>query len=103
MPSVDANMGTLKITLMLVCFLFQIGDAFTTEIILSHGLSELNPIMALAQTWLGGWWLLPKLALACVMLWLLSLSKKPRHIAYVMILCAMPVYNNLIIIAGLHE
>lgn len=99
----QANMRTLKITLLATCLLFQIGDAFTTNIILSHGLGELNPIMALAQTWLGGWWLVPKLALAGLMLWLLSLSQKPRHILGVMVLCAMPVYNNLIIIAGLHE
>lgn len=103
MPSVDVRLRTPKIALLFACLLFQVGDAFTTNIILSHGLGELNPVMALAQTWLGGWWLLPKLALAGVMLWLLSLSKKPRHIAYVMILCAIPVYNNLIIIAGLHE
>jgi len=45
------------------------------------GLGELNPFMRLAQTWLGAWWLIPKLGLTFVVMWLLNRSNKLYHIA----------------------
>ena len=73
----------------------------TTNVILNHGLGELNPFMRLAQTWLGAWWLIPKLGLTFVVMWLLSRSNNLYNIALVVALCSTPVLNNLIIIAGM--
>ena len=73
----------------------------TTNVILNHGLGELNPFMRLAQTWLGAWWLIPKLGGTFVVMWLLSRSNKLYNIALVVALCSTPVLNNLIIIAGM--
>ena len=57
--------------------------------------------MRLAQTWLGAWWLIPKLSLTFAVMWLLSRSNNLYKISLVMTLCSTPVLNNLIIIAGM--
>jgi hypothetical protein len=57
--------------------------------------------MRLAQTWLGEWWLIPKLSLTFVVIWLLSRSNNLYNISLVVVLCSTPVLNNLIIIAGM--
>jgi len=64
-------------------------------------LGELNPFMRLAQTWLGAWWLIPKLGLTFVVMWLLNRSNNLYNISLVVALCSTPVLNNLIIIAGM--
>jgi hypothetical protein len=64
-------------------------------------LGELNPFMRLAQTWLGAWWLIPKLGGTFVVMWLLSRSNNLFNISVVVALCTTPVLNNLIIIAGM--
>lgn len=94
-------MNRVKAALLLLCLLVGYADLVTTNVILNHGLGELNPFMRLAQTWLGAWWLAPKLGLTFVVMWLLSRSNKLSHIALVIALFATPVLNNLIIIAGM--
>jgi len=94
-------MNWVKALLLLCCLLVGYADLVTTNVILNHGLSELNPFMRLAQTWLGAWWLIPKLGLTFVVMWLLSRSNKLYHIAFAIALFSTPVLNNLIIIAGM--
>ena len=94
-------MNWVKALLLLSCLLLGYADLVTTNVILSHGLSELNPFMWLAQTWLGAWWLIPKLGLTFVVMWLLSRSNNLYNISLVVALCSTPVLNNLIIIAGM--
>ena len=94
-------MNWVKALLLLSCLIVGYADLVTTNVILSHGLSELNPFMRLAQTWLGAWWLIPKLSLTFVVMWLLSRSNNLYNISLVVALCSTPVLNNLIIIAGM--
>ena len=94
-------MNWVKALLLLSCLIVEYADLVTTNVILSHGLSELNPFMRLAQTWLGAWWLIPKLSLTFVVMWLLSRSNNLYSISLVVALCSTPVLNNLIIIAGM--
>ena len=94
-------MNWVKALLLLSCLIVGYADLVTTNVILNHGLGELNPFMRLAQTWLGAWWLIPKLGLTFVMMWLLSRSNNLYNISLVVALCSTPVLNNLIIIAGM--
>ncbi|WP_249161312.1 DUF5658 family protein [Bradyrhizobium manausense] len=99
-PKVEANL--IKTLLVLSVLLLGIADLFTTNVILNLGLHELNPFMHFAQTWLGVWWLVPKLTLTYFMMWLLWRSNNPYNIAIVVAFCSTPVWNNLVIIAGAH-
>jgi hypothetical protein len=99
-PKVGGNLA--KALLVLSVLLLGIADLFTTNMILNLGLHELNPFMHLAQTWLGAWWLIPKLALTYFMMWLLWRSNNPYNIAIVVAFCSTPVLNNLVIIASAH-
>jgi hypothetical protein len=90
-----------KALLLLFCLLVGYADLATTNVILNHGLGELNPFMRLAQTSLGAWWLVPKLGLTFVVMWLLGRSDRLHHIAFAVVLFATPVLNNFIIIAGM--
>ena len=94
-------MNWVKALLLLSCILLGCADLVTTNVILNHGLGELNPFMRLAQTWLGAWWLIPKLSLTFAVMWLLSRSNNLYKISLVVALCSTPVLNNLIIIAGM--
>ena len=95
------KMNWVKALLLLSCLIVECADLVTTNVILDHGLGELNPFMRLAQTWLGAWWLIPKLSLTFVVMWLLSRSNNLYNISLVVALCSTPVLNNLIIIAGM--
>ena len=95
-------MNWVKATLLLSTLLMGCLDLVTTNVFLSHGLSELNPFMRLAQEWLGVWWLIPKLGLTFVVMWLLSRSNNNFNIALVVAFCSMPVLNNISIIAALN-
>ena len=95
-------MNRIKAALLLACLIIGYADLVTTNVILNHGLGELNPFMRLAQTWLGAWWALPKLGFTFVLMFLLNRSNNHRHIAFIVAFIAMPVINNLIIIAS-HE
>ena len=95
------KMNWVKALLLLSCLIVECADLVTTNVILDHGLTELNPFMRLAQTWLGEWWLIPKLSLTFVVMWLLSRSNNLYNISLVVALCSTPVLNNLIIIAGM--
>ena len=94
-------MNWVKALLLLSCFLLGCADLLTTNVILDHGLSELNPFMRLAQTWLGVWWLIPKLGATVIMTLLLWRSKNLYNISFVVALCFAPVVNNLFVIG--HE
>ena len=94
-------MNWVKALLLLSCLIVEYADLVTTNVILNHGLGELNPFMRLAQTWLGAWWLIPKLSLTFVVMWLLSRSNNLYKISLVVALCSTSVLNNLIIIAGM--
>ena len=94
-------MNWVKALLLLSCLIVGYADLVTTNVILNHGLGELNPFMHLAQTWLGAWWLIPKLGLTFAVMWLLNCSNNLYNISLVVALCSTPVLNNLIIIAGM--
>ena len=94
-------MNWVKALLLLSCLIVEYADLVTTTVILNHGLGELNPFMRLAQTWLGAWWLIPKLGGTFAAMWLLSRSNNLYNISLVVALCSTPVLNNLIIIAGM--
>ncbi|WP_338831757.1 DUF5658 family protein [Bradyrhizobium sp. 27S5] len=91
----------VKALLLLSCLLVGCADLVTTNLILDLGMGELNPFMRLAQTWLGVWWLIPKLGLTLLVTWLLWRSKNVYNVALVVAFCSTPVLNNLVlIIAG---
>ena len=89
----------LKEMLLVSALLMGYSDLITTNEILRLGFGELNPFMRLAQEWLGEWWFIPKLGLTAVVAWLLWRGKNVRHVAVVVAFLAMPVFNNLIILA----
>ena len=93
-------MNWVKGLLVLLALLLGYADLESTNVILSLGLGELNPLIQLAQTWFGVWWLLPKLGLTFVVTWLLWRSNNVYNIALVVAFCSTPVLNNLVIIAG---
>ncbi|WP_377827427.1 DUF5658 family protein [Bradyrhizobium lupini] len=94
-------MSRVKALLLVFCLLLGCADLVTTNVILDLGMGELNPFMRLAQTWLGVWWLVPKLSLTLLVTWLLWRSKNVYNVALVVAFCSTPVLNNLIlIIAG---
>ncbi|WP_338831761.1 DUF5658 family protein [Bradyrhizobium sp. 27S5] len=97
-PKLDAK--RVKALLVLSILFLGCADLVTTNMILNLGLGELNPFMHIAQTWLGAWWLIPKLGLTYIMMWLLWRSTNPYNIAIVVAFCCTPVLNNLLIIAG---
>ena len=94
-------MNWVKALLLLSSISLGCADLMTTNVILDHGLRELNPFMSLAQAWLGVWWLIPKLGLTFVMTWLLWRSNNLWNIALVVAFCFTPVLNNLVVIAGI--
>ena len=94
-------MNWVKALLLLSSILLGCADLMTTNVILDHGLGELNPFMSLAQAWLGVWWLIPKLGLTFVMTWLLWRSNNLFNISLVVAFCFTPVLNNLVVIAGM--
>jgi Domain of unknown function (DUF5658) len=95
-------MNWVKALLLLSCTLLGCADLMTTNVILDHGLGELNPFMSLAQAWLGVWWLIPKLGLTFVLTWLLWRSNNLFNISLVVAFCFTPVLNNLFVIAGIN-
>jgi len=95
-------MKWVKALLVLACLLLGYTDLVTTNVILHHGLGELNPFMRLAQSWFGVWWLVPKLSFTFLVIWLLWRSNNLYNIALVVAFCSTPVLNNLIIIAGMN-
>ena len=94
-------MNWVKALLLLSCLIVACADLWTTNVILNRGGGELNPFMHLAQTWLGAWWLIPKLGGTFVVMWLLNRSNNPYNISLIVALCSTPVVNNLIIIAAM--
>lgn len=95
-------MSWAKALLLLSCLLLGCADLLTTNVILDHGLGELNPFMALAQASLGVWWLIPKLGLTFVVISLLWRSNNLANISLVVAFCSTPVLNNLVVIAGMN-
>jgi len=95
-------MKWVKALLVLTCLLLGYADLVTTNVIINHGLGELNPFMRLAQNWFGVWWLVPKLSFTFVVVWLLWRSNNIYNISLVVAFCSTPVLNNLIIIAGMN-
>ncbi|WP_245321734.1 DUF5658 family protein [Bradyrhizobium sp. LTSPM299] len=94
-------MNWAKGLLLLSTVLLGCADVLTTNVILDHGMGELNPFMSLAQAWLGVWWLIPKLGLTLVVTLLLWRSNNLFNIALVVAFCFTPVLNNLVLIAGM--
>jgi len=95
-------MHWVKGLLLLSCVLLGYADLVSTNVILNLGLDELNPFMRLAQTWLGAWWLIPKLSFTFVVTWFLWRSNNLFNISLVVAFCSTPVLNNLVIIAGMN-
>jgi hypothetical protein len=90
-----------KHALLATFALVEIADLLTTNSVLAHGGGEANPIMAWSQHELGGSWAVPKLALASLGLFFLSRSKKPNHIAAVVVVCAIAPVWNLLVLQGM--
>jgi hypothetical protein len=95
-------MSWVKALLLLSCIVLGCADLLTTNVILDHGLSEANPIMAFAQTSLGEWWLIPKLGGTIIVTLLLWRSNNLHNIALVVALCCTPVLNNIVVISGIN-
>jgi len=95
-----ARTSLLKAMLLVCALLMGYSDLITTNEILQRGMGELNPFMWLTQEWLGEWWLVAKLGLTYLVIWLLWHGNSERQVAYVVTLIALPVYNNLFILAG---
>ena len=93
-------MSWVKGLLLLSCIVLGFADLLTTNVILELGMSEANPIMRLAQTTLGEWWLIPKLGLTFLAAWMLSLSNNLYGISAVVAFASTPVLNNIILIAA---
>jgi len=93
-------MNRVKAFLLLSCLLLGCADLVTTNAVLDLGMGELNPVMKLAQAWLGVWWLIPKLGLTFLLTWLLWRSKNVYNVALVVAFCSTPVLNNLLLIAA---
>jgi len=94
-------MSWVKALLLVSCIVVGCADFLTTNVILDHGLSEANPIMAFAQKSLGEWWLIPKLGGTFIMTLLLWRSNNLYNIALVVAFCCTPVLNNIVVIAGI--
>jgi Domain of unknown function (DUF5658) len=87
----------VKAMLLGALALAQVGDVFTTNAVLELGGGEANPIMAWLQSSLGAGWVVPKLAATALLMFLLSRSKRPTHVAVIVALCATaPVWNLLL-------
>ncbi|WP_245321158.1 DUF5658 family protein [Bradyrhizobium sp. NAS96.2] len=95
-----ARTSLLKAMLLVSALLMGYSDLITTNEILQRGMGELNPIMRFTQEWMGEWWLIAKLGLTYLVMWMLWRGKSERQMAYVVAFIATPVYNNLIILAG---
>ncbi|TWB87099.1 hypothetical protein FBZ93_12328 [Bradyrhizobium macuxiense] len=95
-----ARTSLLKAMLLVSALLMGYSDLITTNEILQRGMGELNPIMRFTQEWMGEWWLIAKLGLTYLVMWMLWHGKSERQMAYVVAFIATPVYNNLIILAG---
>jgi hypothetical protein len=93
----------IKGTLLLTCLLIGYADLVTTNVILSHGLGELNPVMRFAQEWLGSWWFIPKLGLTFVVMWLLGQSNNYRQIALIVACVSTATVNNIFVIVTLQS
>jgi hypothetical protein len=100
--SAASKMSWVKALLLLSYVILGCADFLTTNVILDHGLKEANPLMSLAQTWLGVWWLIPKLGLTLFVAGLLSWSNNLYNIALVVAFYSTPVLNNIIVISGIH-
>jgi hypothetical protein len=94
-------MSWKKAALLLCCLVVGCLDLTTTNMILERGGSELNPFMGFAQTWLGTWWLIPKLGTIFMVMWLLNRSNRLHHIAFVVAVMSTPALSNLRVIAGM--
>jgi hypothetical protein len=94
-------MSWVKALLLLSCTVLGCADFLTTNVILGHGLSEANPIMAFAQKSFGEWWLIPKLGGTLIMTLLLWRSNNLYNISLVVAFCSTPVLNNLVVIGGI--
>ena len=94
-------MSWVKGLLLLSCLVLGCADLLTTNVILAHGLGELNPFMSMAQASLGEWWLIPKLGLTFAVTLLLWRSNNVYNIALVVAFCCTPVLNNLVVISGI--
>jgi hypothetical protein len=95
-------MSWAKALLLVACVVLGCADLLTTNVILHHGMNEANPIMRMAQTSLGEWWLIPKLGGTFFVAWLLSRSNNLFNIAAVVAFCSTPVLNNLVLIASIN-
>ncbi|MGY3234495.1 MULTISPECIES: DUF5658 family protein [unclassified Bradyrhizobium] len=95
-------MNWVKALLVLAALVLGLLDLLTTNVILDHGMIELNPFMRVAQEWLGVWWLIPKIGATFIVMALLWRSKNNYNIALVVAFLSTPVLNNLILIAGIN-
>ena len=95
-------MGWVKALLLLSTVMLGCADFLTTNLILEHGMNEANPIMRMAQTSLGEWWLIPKLGITLLVAWMLSRSNNIYGISAVVAFASTPVLNNTVLIANIN-
>ena len=95
-------MSWVKALLLLSSVIVGCADFLTTNVILEHGMSEANPIMRIAQSSLGEWWLIPKLGITLLVAWMLSRSNSLYGISAVVAFASTPVLNNIVLIANIN-
>ena len=76
-----ARTSLLKAMLLVSALLMGYSDLITTNEILQRGMGELNPFMRFTQEWLGEWWLIAKLGLTYLVMWMLWRGKSERQMA----------------------
>lgn len=76
-------------------------DAITTSIALTIGYMEANPLIAMLVSWLGVYWLLPKMILHLLLAYILLAKQTKLALINAGIVCIVYiaiVVNNLLII-----
>jgi hypothetical protein len=87
-------MSRFAIAMMLM--IGEIGDCITTNISAQLGGIEVNPVMAFAQSHLGGAWVLPKIALGSITMLLIIKAPRLRLPITATAVAVIPVITNLL-------
>jgi hypothetical protein len=87
-------MSRFAIAMMLM--IGEVGDCITTTISARLGGIEVNPVMAFAQSHLGGAWVLPKIALGAITMLLIIKAPRLRLPIAATTVAMIPVITNLL-------
>ena len=87
-------MSRFAIAMMLM--IGEVGDCITTTISARLGGIEVNPVMAFAQSHLGGAWVLPKIAVGSITMLLIVKAPRLRLPIATTTVAVIPVITNLL-------